>query len=136
MKNNWAIVPSLTVALTLVAGCGDKVSTSASQPTQIAAAANPAKLNNSTVKDAGDALVKALIEGDRQAIESLNHSSPESWPTTHLMKTFGPEFQKTGTDRARALDVQGTDYRFSFDDNVHKFEFLKEKDGYFFVSAR
>lgn len=136
MKNNYAIVPCLVVAITLVAGCGDKVSSGAPQPSQSAAAANPAKLNNSTVKDAGDALVKALIEGDRQAIESLNHGMPENWPTSYLMQTFGPEFQKAGTDGARALDVQGTNYRFSFKGDVHIFEFLKEKDGYFFVSAR
>ena len=135
MNKTHALVPCLAVTLTLVAGCGDKAPTGASQPVQGTTVANSAKLPNATVKDAGDALVKALVEGDRKVIESINHSDPSSWPTTHLMKQFSEDFQKSGTAGIKVLGVEGNNYAFSINGNAYKFEFLKEKEGYFFVGV-
>lgn len=138
MKNTYAVVPCLVIAVALLAGCGDKASSGASQPSQNAAAANSPKLSNATVKDAGDTLMKALIEGDRKVIDSINHSGPTSFPTTYLMSEFGSKIQAAGTTGIKVLGVEGNSYSFSIrdekykSDDVFKFQFLKEKDGYFF----
>ena len=141
MKNTRAVVPCLVIALTLVAGCGDKASSGASQPSQSAATAALAKLNNATVKDAGETLMKALMEGDRKVIDSINHSGPSSWPTSHLMDAIGSMIQAAGPAGIKVLGVEGNSYKVSVrderykTDEVFKLEFLKEKDGYFFNSV-
>ena len=135
MKKTRTLVLCFAVALTVVAGCGDKASTAATHSAEGAVAANSAQLPNATVKDAGDALIKALIEGDRKAIDTINHSGPSSWPTTHLMQWFSEKSQAVGTTGIKMLGVQGNDYAFSINGYAFKLQFLKEKDGYFFVGV-
>jgi hypothetical protein len=94
---------------------------------------------NTSSMNACKSMVAALIAGDREAVQRLNHSSEHSWPTSHLMKEVSPRFQDARPKNITFTQVDDRTVVVRFidgDPNIKdewRFKFLKEKDGYFFV---
>ena len=95
---------------------------------------------NTTSMDACKSLVAALVAGDREGVQRFNRSSDHAWPTPHLMENVSPSFQDAGSKNItfKQLDDRTVLVRFingnPNSQNEWRFKFLKEKDGYFFVS--
>lgn len=78
----------------------------------------------------------ALVDGDRDIILRINHSSEMEFPTSYLMEKISPMFQQAGMSNIAmtAIDDRHVDVRMG--DQSLRFEFLKEKNGYFFVNIK
>jgi hypothetical protein len=101
----------------------------------LALALSSCSRGNSSALDACRHLVTALREGDRQAVERVNHSESH---TTNYMMRLSPFFQRTEIeDVAYQIDASSTVLVLvsgpSGSSRIElAFDFIKEKNGYFF----
>jgi hypothetical protein len=95
-------------------------------------------MGNDTSMGACKYLVKALHEGDREAVVKINHSESYDFPTNHLMK-FAPMFQDVDLNQIEydQRNDRTVAVKFRYKDGhaqERTFYFLREKEGYFFIS--